>query len=90
MLNNPMPIGDPTYFEGNIISNKEFWTNNEKPFGFFYVKIQAPKNMKEPILQIKRKINNLTRTIAPIGSWKGWYFLKNYTMLKNMIINLKF
>lgn len=30
--------------------------------------------MKEPILQIKRKINNLTRTIAPIGNWKGWYF----------------
>lgn len=74
MLNNPMPIGDPTYFEGNIISNKECWTNNDKPFGFFYVKIQAPKDMKEPILQVKRKINNLTRTIAPTGSWKGWYF----------------
>jgi len=87
MLNNPMPVGNPTYFEGNILKNKDYWTNNEnqennsnndptgqKPFGFFYVKVQAPKEMKEPILQMKRKINNLTRTIAPIGSWKGWYF----------------
>jgi DNA polymerase type B, organellar and viral len=74
MLNNPMPVGNPTYFEGNILVNKDFWINNEKPFGFFYVKVQAPKDMKEPILQVKRKINNLTRTIAPIGSWKGWYF----------------
>jgi DNA polymerase elongation subunit (family B) len=24
MLNNPMPIGDPTYFEGNILSNKNY------------------------------------------------------------------
>jgi DNA polymerase type B, organellar and viral len=74
MLNNPMPVGNPTYFEGNILSNKDYWINNDKPFGFFYVKLQAPKDMKEPILQVKRKINNLTRTIAPIGSWKGWYF----------------
>jgi hypothetical protein len=110
MLNNPMPVGNPTYFEGNILSNKNYWTNNnkeennsnnEKPFGFFYVKVQTPKEMKEPILQVKRKINNLTRTIAPIGSWKGWYFseelynaekygykfefLKGYTFAKGFI-----
>jgi hypothetical protein len=74
MLNNPMPVGNPTYFEGDILNNNKLWINNEKPFGFFYVNVQAPKNMKEPILQLKRKINNLTRTIAPIGTWKGWYF----------------
>jgi hypothetical protein len=105
MLNNPMPVGSPTYFEGNILKNKNYWTNapegNEKPFGFFYVKVHTPKDMKEPILQVKRKINNLTRTIAPIGSWKGWYFseelynaekygytfevLKGYTFAKGYI-----
>jgi DNA polymerase elongation subunit (family B) len=24
MLNNPMPVGNPTYFEGNILSNKDY------------------------------------------------------------------
>jgi hypothetical protein len=57
-----MPIGNPTYFNGNI---RKIDSN---AFGFFYCEIIAPDNLKHPILQTHVKINNMTRTIAPIGT----------------------
>jgi hypothetical protein len=62
------PIGSPTYFEGNILINEP------NAFGFFYCKIQAPANLSHPILQLHYKTKGGIRTIAPLGSWEGWYF----------------
>jgi hypothetical protein len=57
-----MPIGNPTYFKGNILNIKE------NAFGFFYCKISAPDDILHPILQTKVKINGITKTISPIGT----------------------
>jgi DNA polymerase type B, organellar and viral len=68
MLKQDMPIGYPTYFEGNIFKHVD------KPFGFFNCKITTPDNLNEPILQLRFKLNNSIRTIAPLGTWEGMYF----------------
>jgi hypothetical protein len=57
-----MPVGFPTCFKGNIRAI------DPNAFGFFYCNIIAPDNLKHPILQTHVKINNMTRTIAPIGN----------------------
>jgi len=62
MFDRLMPIGNPTYFEGNIRAI------DPTAFVFFYCNIIAPDNIKHPILQTHVKINNMTRTIAPIGN----------------------
>lgn len=69
MKNRVMPVGKPTYFEGDISQFK----NN--PFGIFEVEVTAPDNLEVPILQFRHKIkSNSIRTISPIGSWTGVYF----------------
>jgi len=70
MKNNPYPVGNPTYFEGNILVNNATENNCCKAFGFFYCKITAPENLLHPILQIHH--NN--RTVSPLGNWEGMYF----------------
>jgi len=62
MATEEMPIGVPTYFQGDI---RKLEGN---AFGFFYCKIIAPDNIMHPILQTHVKTNNGTRTISPIGS----------------------
>jgi len=62
------PVGRPTYFDGNILKL------DPNAFGFFYCKIQTPKNLKHPILQIHHKTNNGLRTISPLGQFKGMFF----------------
>jgi hypothetical protein len=62
MLENLMPIGNPTYFDGDI---RKIDLN---AFGFFYCRITAPDDIKHPIIQTHVKINNMVRTIAPIGT----------------------
>jgi hypothetical protein len=62
MNNNFMPTGNPTYFEGDILKI------DSNSFGFFEVKVIAPDNLNIPILQTKIKINNLNKTISPIGT----------------------
>ena len=42
----PMPIGQPTYFEGDI--NLKY----KRPFGIFEVEIITPENLDIPILKI--------------------------------------
>jgi hypothetical protein len=68
MFDKLMPIGFPTYFEGDIRSI------NPDAFGFFYCNIIAPDNLKHPIIQTHVKINNMIRTIAPIGQWSDMLF----------------
>ena len=63
-----MPIGNPTYFNGDIINF------NKNAFGFFYCKIIAPDDIKHPIIQTRTKINGLTKTISPIGIWEDMLF----------------
>ena len=68
MKSNLMPIGTPTYFEGNIR------LIDPEAFGFFYCKIIAPDNIKHPILQTHVKTKNGIRTISPIGNWEDMLF----------------
>jgi hypothetical protein len=63
-----MPVGKPTLFQGNIRAI------NKDAFGFFYCEIIAPDNLEHPIIQTHVKINNMTRTIAPIGQWSDMIF----------------
>jgi DNA polymerase type B, organellar and viral len=76
MQSQLMPVGMPTYFNGNILNF------NENAFGFFYCKIIAPDDIKHPILQTRVKINGVTKTIAPIGSWEDMLFSEE---MKNAI-----
>ena len=69
-----MPVGNPTIFEGDIslIGPDSGYNLMNKPFGFF--EVEAPKNMKIPILQTRLKTKYGYRTIAPVGTWFGSYF----------------
>jgi len=74
MRDNAFPIGSPTYFEGDILKT------DPNAFGFFYVNIVTPFDLKHPILQLHHKNNNILNTISPLGSFSGWFFseeLKN-------------
>jgi hypothetical protein len=64
----PMPIGNITFFEGDITKF------NPDAFGFFEVEITAPIDLNIPILQTKAKINNNLRTVAPLGTWTDMIF----------------
>jgi hypothetical protein len=68
MQSQPMPVGNPTYFEGDIRKI------DPNAFGFFYCKIIAPDDIKHPILQTHIKTKNGLRTIAPIGTWEDMLF----------------
>jgi hypothetical protein len=48
MANRAMPVGEPTYFEGNILKYMP------DAFGFFYCKITSPDYLKHPILQLQQ------------------------------------
>jgi hypothetical protein len=68
MANQLMPIGKPTFFDGDITKIES------NPFGFFYCKITSPVNLNHPILQRRIKTGEGIRTIAGNGSWTGWIF----------------
>jgi len=68
MREKEYPIGNPIYFEGNILKI------NHQAFGFFYCKITAPKDLPHPILQTHVKTKDGLRTVAPLGNWEGMYF----------------
>jgi hypothetical protein len=57
-----IPIGSPSYFEGDIRKIEEH------TFGFFYCKIIAPEDILHPIIQTHVKINGVTSTISPLGT----------------------
>lgn len=64
MAHFPMPTGKPKFFYGDIRKNEYY------AFGFFYVRVTAPDDIRVPILLTR--INR--STIAPIGTWEGMYF----------------
>jgi hypothetical protein len=57
-----MPVGEPTYFEGDILKS------DPSAFGFFEVKVKAPLNLNIPVLQTRLTMNNSTKTITPVGT----------------------
>jgi DNA polymerase elongation subunit (family B) len=57
-----LPVGSPTYFEGNIR------LIDKNAFGFFYCKIESPKDILHPILQTHVKVNGTISTVSPIGT----------------------
>jgi hypothetical protein len=64
------PIGSPTYFEGDILKDPQLIN----PFGFFYVDVVTPMDLKHPILQLHHKTSHGVRTISPLGKFSGWFF----------------
>jgi hypothetical protein len=76
MANQPMPIGAPIFFEGDIR------TIEPNAYGFFYCKITSPTYLEHPILQRRIKTSEGVRTIAGLGSWEGWI---NSTEMDNAI-----
>ena len=68
MKNCLMPVGTPTYFNGDIRKV------DPNAFGFFYCKIIAPDHLDHPILQTHLKTNNGMRTVAPLGQWEDMIF----------------
>ena len=61
MANFPMPVGQKTYFEGDIRKV------DPDAFGFFFCKITAPDNLEHPILQTHVKTKGGLRTVAALG-----------------------
>ncbi len=68
MAENKLPIGNPTYFSGDITKI------DKNAFGFFYCNITAPENLKHPIIQTHVKSSEGVRTIAPLGTWSDMVF----------------
>jgi len=63
MKNQEMPIGNITYFEGDILKVEP------NAFGFFEVEITSPQNeIKHPIIQTKVDTGNGLRTVSPLGT----------------------
>lgn len=68
MLNNPMPVGFPKYFSGNIL------LSDPNAFGFFKVKVSTPLDLNKPTLPMRLKTEDGVRTVFPTGTWTSWYF----------------
>lgn len=68
MANFPMPVGNQTYFIGNIRKT------NPEAFGFFYCKITTPSNINHPILQTQVKTKSRMRTVAGQGTYEDRIF----------------
>ena len=86
-----MPVGNPTFFEGDIslIGPESGYNLMNKLFGFFEVEVEAPKSMKIPLLQTRLKTNYGYRTVAPVGTWTGTYFSEELFNAKKYGYNFK-
>lgn len=69
MRNNPMPVGQPTFFKGDILQIYPDILNNENKFLLIKVEIESPSNMDKPF--ILKSVG--TNSIAPLGKWHGIY-----------------
>jgi DNA polymerase type B, organellar and viral len=76
----------PTAFPKSLApQNKDFYIKefngdislvlkqDQDPFGFFYVEVTCPDNLKHPILPKRFDTAGGMRTIYPTGTWQGWY-----------------
>jgi len=68
MAEYPMPIGKPTYFEGDIRKYQH------DAFGFFYCRVTTPEHLEHPILQTHVKTKGGMRTVAGVGSYEDMLF----------------
>lgn len=68
MSNYPMPVGNKTYFKGDIRKI------NSDAFGFFYCRITTPTNIKHPILQTHVQTKSGLRTVAGVGTYEDMIF----------------
>ena len=68
MSKNKLPIGNPTYFSGDITKI------DKNAFGFFYCNVTTPDNLKHPIIQTRIKTSDGIRTVAPLGTWSDMVF----------------
>lgn len=68
MKQYPMPIGNITYFEGDILKI------DSEAFGFFEVEVTCPKDLNRPLLQTKVETSGGFRTVCPLGKWKDMVF----------------
>jgi len=68
MSKNKLPIGNPTYFSGDITKI------DKNAFGFFYCNVTTPENLKHPIIQTRIKTSDGIRTVAPLGTWSDMVF----------------
>lgn len=75
MSKYPMPVGIPQYFDGSPKYIDDL-------FGFVFVKVIAPLNLKTPILPVKIKRSGASTTIYPTGTWSGWYFTEEINNAK--------
>ena len=68
MSSTLMPIGKPIAFNGDIRKI------DPNAYGFFYCKMTSPNYLEHPILQRRVKTSDGIRTIAGLGTWKGWIY----------------
>lgn len=61
-----MPVGKPMVFTGDIRRVIP------EAFGFFYCEITTPIKLDHPIIQRRVKTSEGWRTVAGLGTWKGW------------------
>ena len=67
MQKYPMPVSDLAFFEGDILKYKD------RPDGFFEVEVETPKDLHIPVLQTRIDQPDGTKTLAPLGKWRGVY-----------------
>jgi hypothetical protein len=70
----PMPVGTPTWFNGNILDY------DPEAFGFFRCNITAPDDLYIPVLQTHVKTKGGIRSMAPLGTWTGVLFSEEMKM----------
>uniref|UniRef100_P22374 Probable DNA polymerase n=1 Tax=Ascobolus immersus TaxID=5191 RepID=DPOM_ASCIM len=63
-----MPTGTPLHILGDP------YKFTKDPFGFVFAEVTAP-DLKVPIIQTRVQTSGGVRTVAPIGTFKGWYLL---------------
>jgi len=79
MLYHDMPVGNPSFFEGDLIYLHQ---DVKDLVGFYEVEVTSPKDLKYPILQTRIKTKHGTRTVAPLGTWTGVYYSEELALAK--------
>ena len=73
-----MPGCSVSYVEYYLTEQDNIY-NLEDLFGFFYCKVEAPKDLYIGLLPVKDSNSGL---IFPLGKWNGWYFSEQLKFAK--------